>query len=355
MEALIEHLKRMRDDGASDLFIVAGTYVREKVGARFVNISEQRIFADDTQRLIMALYELAGDRTMKDLEKGDDDFAVSVPDLKARYRVNIYRQRGSLAAVVRRVPFDIPKPEDYHIPEEIMSLADLEKGMVLITGPAGSGKSTTLACIIDRINRSKDSHIITLEDPIEFLHQHNKSIVSQREVGLDSKDYHSALRASLRQAPNVLLLGEMRDNETIQTALTAAETGHLLFATLHTRSAANTVSRIVDVFPGEQQQTQIRIQLCMALHTVVCQQLLPTVDGGRIPAYEIMKMSSTTISSLIREGSVHKIEDAISKGRNEGMRTMDQSILALYKEGRISREIAIQYAMHPAKMRQELG
>ena len=213
---------------------------------------------------------------------GDDDFSFAVPGL-ARFRVNAYRQRGSLAAVVRVVAFDIPDWRTLHIPEQVMNLADVTQGMVLVTGTAGSGKSTTQACIIDRINHTRDVHIITLEDPIEFLHRDQRSIISQREIAIDTEDYLSALRACLRQAPDVILLGEMRDHETIRTAMTAAETGHLLIATLHTRGAVNSIDRIIDAFPSGQ-QSQIRDQLSMVLHTVVSQRLLPDVDGGLVPA-----------------------------------------------------------------------
>ena len=212
------------------------------------------------------------------LERGDDDFSFSVPGL-ARFRVNVYRQRGSMAAVIRVVAFDIPNWMDLSIPEEVMKLSELSHGMVLVTGTAGSGKSTTQACIIDRINRTRECHIITLEDPIEYLHRDRRSIVSQREMAIDTQDYPSALRACLRQAPDVILLGEMRDQDTIHTAMTAAETGHLLIATLHTKGAVNTIDRIVDTFPSGQQD-QVRVQLSMVLRTVVSQQLLP----GSIPA-----------------------------------------------------------------------
>jgi len=229
-----------------------------------------------------------------------------------------------------------------------MDLAGLTEGMVLVTGTAGSGKSTTQACIIDRINRTRDCHIVTLEDPIEFLHRHNRSIVSQREVSIDTRDYLCALRACVRQAPDVILLGEMRDPETIHTAISAAETGHLVIATLHTRGAANAIDRIVDVFPA-QQQPQIRIQLSGVLRTVVSQQLLPDVSGHQIPACEIMH-ATAAVRSMIRDNKIHQLNNAIASGIKDGMMSMDRAILELYKEGRITRETALEYADNPPQL-----
>ena len=301
----------------------------------------------------MALYQQAQRSPDRFLSRGDDDFSFSVGGL-ARFRVNTYRQRGSLAAVVRVVAFDIPSWEELSIPAQVMDLANLTNGMVLVTGTAGSGKSTTQACIINRINQTREAHIITLEDPIEYLHRDVKSIVSQREIAIDTEDYLSALRACLRQAPDVILLGEMRDQETIHTAMTAAETGHLLIATLHTKGAVNTIGRIVDTFPAAQQD-QIRTQLSMVLRTVVSQQLLPGAGGDLVPAFEIMHTNSA-IRSLIREGKVHQIDNAIAAGgRDEGMISMDQSILNLYKAGKITEETALNYADNPEQLRRRLG
>ena len=285
-------------------------------------------------------------------ETGDDDFSFAVPGL-ARFRVNAYRQRGSLAAVVRVVAFDIPDWRSLHIPEAVMDLAAVAHGMVLVTGTAGSGKSTTQACIIDRINRTREAHIITLEDPIEYLHRDQRSIVSQREIAIDTVDYLSALRACLRQAPDVILLGEMRDHETIRTAMTAAETGHLIIATLHTNGAVNTIDRIIDSFPPAQ-QAQIRVQLSMVLHTVVSQQLLPDKNGAMVPAVEIMHMNPA-IRSMIRDSKTHQIAGAIAAGASEGMITKDQSILALYQAGQITVDTALDYADNPDQLRRRLN
>ncbi|MCI8573672.1 MAG: PilT/PilU family type 4a pilus ATPase [Oscillibacter sp.] len=349
---VMDYLKRAVEDQASDLFIVAGGCVCEKLDKRLVNISDGKVFAKETETLIMEIYELAGRSPERYLQRGDDDFSFSVGGL-ARFRVNAYRQRGSLAAVVRVVAFDIPSWQSLGIPEEVMNLANVTHGMVLVTGTAGSGKSTTQACILDRINKERESHIITLEDPIEYLHRDDKSIVSQREIAIDTEDYPSALRACLRQAPDVILLGEMRDQETIHTAMTAAETGHLLIATLHTKGAVNTIDRIVDTFPSGQQD-QIRVQLSMVLHTVVSQQLLPGAAGDLVPAFEIMHMNNA-IRSLIRESKTHQIDNHIASGGEEGMVTMDQYILRLYKARKITAQTAQEFADNREQMARRIG
>ncbi len=352
MAELLDYLKQAVKDHASDLFIVAGGPVCEKLDNHMTPVSGDRVFPQETERLITDLYQLAGRDISGYLQRGDDDFSLSVPEL-ARFRVNAYRQRGSMAAVVRVVAFDIPDHKVLGIPEQIMGLADMTHGMVLVTGTAGSGKSTTQACIIDRINQTRDCHIITLEDPIEYLHRDRRSIVSQREISIDTENYLSALRACLRQAPDVILLGEMRDAETIHTAMTAAETGHLLIATLYTKGTVNTIDRIVDTFPGGQQE-QVRAQLSMVLRTVVSQQLLPGVDGSLAPAFEVMRMNSA-IRSLIRDNKTHQIDNAIAAGGAEGMVTMDQSILSLYQAGKITAETAVSFAENPEQMRCRMG
>ncbi len=349
---LMEYLKRAVADKASDLFIVAGGPVSEKLEKRITSISAERIFPRETEELIRQVYSVAKRPMDRYMEEGDDDFSFSVPSL-ARFRVNVYRQRGSMAAVIRVVAFDIPHWRDLSIPEGVMDLAEVQHGMVLVTGTAGSGKSTTQACIIDQINRSRECHIITLEDPIEYLHRDRRSIISQREMSIDTIDYPSALRACLRQAPDVILLGEMRDQETIHTAMTAAETGHLLIATLHTKGAVNTIDRIVDTFPSGQQD-QVRVQLSMVLHTVISQQLVPGVAGDLVPAFEIMHVNNA-IRSLIRDSKTHQIDNAIAAGGVEGMVTMDQSLLNLYRDRRIDRETAMAFSDNPEQMRRRLG
>ena len=352
MAELLDYLTRAVEDQASDLFIVAGGRVSEKADGHIRAIGEERIYPKETEQLITGLYTMAGRSMEQYRQTGDDDFSFAIPGL-ARFRVNAYRQRGSLAAVVRLVAFDIPDYRTLHIPEAVMDLADVSHGMILVTGTAGSGKSTTQACIIDRINRTREGHIITLEDPIEYLHRDQRSIISQREIAIDTSDYLSALRACLRQAPDVILLGEMRDHETIRTAMTAAETGHLIIATLHTNGAVNTIDRIIDSFPPAQ-QTQIRVQLSMVLHTVVSQRLVPDREGGLVPAYEIMH-TTPAIRSMIRESKSHQIDNAIAAGGGEGMCSMDQSIMNLYQSGIITRETALDYADHQEQMQRRLG
>ena len=352
MATLMDYLTRAAQDGASDLFIVPGACVSIKLDGQLVPIGEEKIMPSQGEELIREIYELAHRDMDQFVRMGDDDFSFSVSGL-ARFRVNSYKQRGSCAAVIRVVAFSIPDWKQLQIPEAVMNLADVSNGMVLVTGTAGSGKSTTQACLVDRINRERACHIITLEDPIEYLHRNQKSIVSQREIAVDTTDYLSALRACLRQAPDVIQLGEMRDLETIRTAMTAAETGHLLLGTLHTKGAVNTIDRIIDAFPADQQE-QIRIQLSAVLRTVVSQQLLPDMDGGLVPAFEIMHMNSA-IRSMIRDCKNHQIAAAIASGSGEGMISMDQSILNLYQDGLITRETALDYAENPEQMERRMG
>ncbi|MBR0417386.1 MAG: PilT/PilU family type 4a pilus ATPase [Firmicutes bacterium] len=348
---LLDYLKWATEEGASDIFIVSGTPLSAKKDGALLYYDEQKLMPDAVAALIEDIYTKAGRDMSHYLECGDDDFSFAVGGL-ARFRVNTYRQRGSMASVIRIVHFEIPDWREIGIPEAVVDLSKLKNGMVLVTGTAGSGKSTTLACIIEEINKNRDCHIITLEDPIEFLHRNNKSIVSQREIAIDTSDALSGLRACLRQAPDVIQLGEMRDKETISTAMTAAETGHLLLATLHTKDAVNTIDRIIDTFPSEQ-QSQIRIQLGGVLQTVVCQQLLPAADGGRVPAFEIMHMTNA-VKNLIREGKTHQIDNVIASGAAEGMVSMDQSIYELWKAGRITAETAVAYATNPEQIRRRI-
>ena len=352
MELLQTYLSRAAKDGASDLFFVPGAPVSYKLEGLLVPMDEQRLTTMHSEQLITEVYTLAERDLGVFQASGDDDFSFAIPGL-ARFRVNAYRQRGSWAAVIRVVAFSIPNWQELSIPAQIMNLAMLNSGMVLIAGTAGCGKSTTLACLIDRINQERACHVITLEDPIEYLHRNQKSIVSQREISVDTGDYLTALRACLRQAPDVIQLGEMRDAEAIRTAVTAAETGHLLFATLHTRGTVNTIDRIIDTFPSDQ-QSQIRIQLSAVLRTVVSQQLLPDVDGGQVPAFEILQITGA-VRSMIRDCKSHQIPAAIAAGSQEGMLSMDQSILQLYQRGRITKETALEYADNPDQLFRRMG
>ena len=348
----MEHLKQAVAQQASDVFFVAGGPVWAKQEGCIRTMGSRKLLPEDTRQVVAEIYAAAGRDMEGYLHRGDDDFSFAIAGV-ARFRVNAYRQRGSMAAVIRIVSFDIPDWQTIGIPEAVMNLGELTEGMVLVTGTAGSGKSTTQACIIDRINRTRPCHIVTLEDPIEFLHRHNRSIVSQREIAIDTKDYLSALRACVRQAPDVILLGEMRDPETIHTAISAAETGHLVIATLHTRGAVNAIDRIIDAFPGGQ-QSQIRVQLSSVLRTVVSQQLLPDTAQGQIPACEILQVTPA-VRSMIRDNKNHQIDNAIASGGKDGMVSMDQVIAALYRAGRITRETALHHADHPEQLERMLA
>ncbi len=349
---LMDLLKSAVSQDASDIFLIPGMPAAFKIHGQIQSISDQKIYPDEMDGYIRAIYALTGGRTMKRvLETGDDDFSFSVKDL-SRFRASVMKQRGSLAAVIRLVRFTLPSPDQLHIPESILGLSQLSKGLVLVTGPAGSGKSTTLACIIDRINRTRTAHVITLEDPIEFLHRHQKSVVTQREVGLDTDSYVDGLRAALRQAPDVILLGEMRDYETISIAMTAAETGHLVISTLHTTGAANTIDRIIDIFPANAQQ-QIRVQLSMVLQAVVSQQLVPTTDGRLTPAFELMFVNKA-IRNMIRESKIHQIDNMIASGAASGMISMDGSLIKLFKDGLITKDTAVTYSQDSEQLQARL-
>ena len=333
-----EILQRAISSDAADIFLIAGLPVTFKCGGHQERLPEGLLKPDDIRVLVDSVYELSH-RDRRNLDQGvDDDFSFSVPQL-GRFRVNVFRQRGSLAAVIRVIRFGLPDPVKLGIPESVLSLADNKKGLVLITGSAGTGKSTTLACMIDRINRSRDCHIITMEDPIEYIHRHDRAIVTQREISIDTPGYLESLRSALRESPDVILLGEMRDYDTISAAITAAETGVLLLSTLHTSSAANTINRILDVFPANQQK-QVKIQLAQLLKGVVCQQLVPSTDGGQTAVFEIMK-TTTAIQNMIREDKLHQLESAMQAGAADGMCTMDGSLLRLYREKKITRDTAL--------------
>ena len=351
MSNLLHYLQYAVEKQASDLFIIAGGSISAKIDGQIQPVEERRLLPPETEQLITEIYTLASRPMEKYLRTNDDDFSFSVPSL-ARFRVNTYRQRNSMAAVVRVVSFDIPNWQDIHIIPQVMDIANITNGLILFTGTAGSGKSTTQACIIDHINKTRACHIVTLEDPIEYLHRNRKSIISQREVAIDTADYLSALRACLRQAPDVILLGEMRDAETIRTAITAAETGHTVIATMHTKGAVNAIDRVIDSFPAEL-QGQIRFQLATVLRTVVSQQMMPDKDGNVIPAFEIMHVNNA-IRSMIRDNRNYQIEQAITAGKNDGMVTMDASIAALYRSGIITKETALGYADHPDLLQKHL-
>ena len=350
-EQTLEFLTTAANQHASDIFIIAGRPLSIKVDGHLTDYGE-RLMPDDTKQILERIYQMANNRDINHLlNTGDDDFSFSVPGL-SRFRINAYKQRGSLAAVIRVIAFQLPDPSELSIPDDVMQTADYTKGMVLVTGSAGSGKSTTMACLIDRINHSREGHIITLEDPLEYLHRHNRCIVSQREICTDTANYLTSLRATLRQSPDVILLGEMRDHETIQTAMTAAETGHLVLSSLHTLGAANSISRIIDVFEPAQQH-QIIVQLSMVLQAVISQQLIPDVNGKVIPVFEVMRLTPA-IRNMIRDNKLHQIEGVIASSSQDQMRSMDHSLIELYKQGRIHKDTAIKYALNPDMIRHKL-
>lgn len=349
---VVELLATAVEQKAADIFLIPGMPFSYKIGGRIIYQSTDKIFPDAMEHMITQIYEIAGNRSMERVkEHGDDDFSFALPRI-SRFRASVFRQRGSLAAVIRVVTFDLPDFAELHLPKAVIDVARLTKGFVLVTGPAGSGKSTTLACIIDEINKTRNAHVITLEDPIEYLHRHKNSVVTQREVATDTDSYVTGLRSALRQAPDVILLGEMRDYETIKTAMTAAETGHLVISTLHTVGAANTIDRIVDNFPPNQ-QPQIRIQISMVMQAVISQQLIPTADGGVYPAFEIMFLNNA-IRNMIRESKIHQIDGIIATSMEEGMIAMDTSLMRLYRERKITRESAIVYSSNGELMEKKL-
>lgn len=325
---------------ASDLHLSAAIPPMIRVDGQLIAMNDNSYMPEDIRTVA---HSILSDHQRKILyEAGEVDFAYSVPQI-GRFRINVFHQRGSLSMAVRILNLRIPSPRELGIPEVVVDICDKKRGLVLVTGATGSGKSTTLAALIHVINQKHRHHVITLEDPIEYLHKHQKAIVNQREMGSDSKDYASALRAALRQDPDVILVGEMRDLETISTAVTAAETGHLVFSTLHTIGAANTIDRIIDVFPPYQQQ-QIRTQLADVLECVVSQQLLPDALGqGRVAAMEVM-LANSAVRNHIREGKTFQIPSVMQTNRKAGMVTMDDSLLELVQEQKISRESAVAFA-----------
>jgi twitching motility protein PilT len=351
MNQLNDLLKEVVRRGASDLFITVGLTPMVKIdGVLHALTQYDRMAPNDTEAFSRLLFTREKDY-QEFLRNGEIDFSLSLPDV-GRFRVNVFRQRGSCAVSLRRIYNELPDANALGIPTSVMSLTDRQKGLILVTGPTGCGKTTTLAALINKINQERACHVLTLEDPIEYLHRHQKSIINQREIGSDSRTYQRALRAALRQSPDVILIGEMRDQETIAIALTAAETGHLVLSTLHTIGAAKTIDRIIDVFPPNQQQ-QIRVQLSTVLQAVVSQQLVPAVDGGQWPAFEIMLVNSA-IRNMIRENKTPQIDGVIQMNAPQGMVTMDFSLASLLRRGLISRDDALHYAVSPEVLQRYL-
>ena len=332
MPTIEEILRAAKEAGASDVHLTVGIPPKMRVNGNLITMDYPRMLPADTlEVLVNIMTEVQRERFE---ERGEYDMSFSIPNC-GRYRVNAYKQRGSVALAFRLVGTVVPSPEELGVPESVVELYQRKRGLVLVTGPTGSGKSTTLAAIIDKINNNRDAHVITLEDPIEYLHQHKMSMVNQRED------------------PDVILVGEMRDFETISVAITAAETGHLVLSTLHTIGAASTVDRVIDVFPPHQQQ-QIRVQLSNTLEAVISQQLIPTADGKhRVAAFEVMH-ANHAVRNLIREGKSHQLASVMQTNRKLGMITMDEAIVQLYFEGKIDREHAIQFAQDPDSMENKI-
>jgi twitching motility protein PilT len=333
--------------GASDLHLTAGTPPVIRHLGDLMRLEDYPVLTPQTLRSMV--YAIISQKQRERLEQELElDMSYSLPG-KARFRVNVYFQRDSIGAAFRMIPFEIKPVQDLGLPPVVVEFARLPRGFILVTGPTGSGKSTTLASLVDIVNTERSCHIMTVEDPIEFLHRHKTSIVNQREVGSDTHGFSSALKHVLRQDPDVILVGEMRDLETISTAITAAETGHLVFATLHTQDAPQTIDRIIDVFPPHQQQ-QVRVQLSTTLQGVVTQQLLQTADGrGRVVASEVL-VATPAVRHLIREGKVHQVYSVMQAGGRYGMRTMDSSLAALVKAGKVTQQLAIERCHDPEEL-----
>lgn len=351
MVTIEELLRIAKEQEASDVHITVGVPPKMRVNGKLTDMNYPKLAPDDTSAIVRDIMQPRQAEVLD--EKGEVDFSFSIPQL-GRYRVNAFKQRGSISAAIRLVGTQIPKPEDLGIPQSVVNIWKKKRGLVLVTGPTGSGKSTTLASLIDQINEKTSNHVITLEDPIEYLHSHKSSMVNQREIGLDSNSYANALRAALREDPDVILVGEMRDLETISTAITAAETGHLVLSTLHTIGAASTIDRIIDVFPPHQQQ-QIRVQLAMVLECVVSQQLIARDKmKGRVAAFEVMH-NTVAIRNLIRENKTFQITSMLQTNKKLGMQTMDDSLFDLYISGQISAQSALNYAQDTQAMERKLN
>ena len=336
-------LRLAAEKGASDVILTVGLPPQFKLHGEYDSQGFSELIGTETRRLMYSMMNEKQQRTFE--EKRELDFSFALGE-KARFRVNAFMQRGHVGGVLRLIPTKIKSAQEMGLPQNVIDIASAPRGLVLVTGPTGSGKSTTLAAMIDHINTNKKMHIMTIEDPIEFMHTHKQSIINQREVGSDTMDFNNALRAVLRQAPDVILVGELRDYETIKAAVTAAETGHLVMGTLHTNSAPESIDRIVDVFPEEQQE-QIRVQLANNLVAVMTQQLLPKLDGGgRILAYELL-VANPAVRSLIREGKTYQIVSVMQTGAREGMITMDAYLANLYRRRLISFDVGVERAVDP--------
>lgn len=352
MSIKIEEILRLgKEMGASDVHLTVGLPPKMRVNGALVTAEGEKLMPQDTIELAASIMTQKQKEHFEEYGECDMSYAIAG---EGRFRVNLFHQRGSVAVAIRLVDTDIPTPQALGVPQSVIDLYQKKRGLILVTGPTGSGKSTTLASLIDVINNNREAHVITLEDPIEYLHRHKKSIVNQREIGLDSISYANALRAALREDPDVILVGEMRDFDTISVAVTAAETGHLVLSTLHTIGAASTVDRIIDVFPPHQQQ-QIRIQFANVLESVVSQQLIPTADKtGRVAAFEVLH-ATPAVRNLIREGKSHQLATVMQTNKKLGMITMDDYIVQLYMDHKISIEMVYQFAQDMEAVKNKLS
>ena len=352
MKTLDQIIRTAIAAGSSDIHISTHRPASCRVYGKLFTMDKEDLTNEDLTRMVQPFLKIKGvAERMETL--GEADFAYSFDDT-TRFRVNMFKQKGEYAVVMRLLPTKMPEPDALGLPEAVQNFVNLKRGLVLVTGETGSGKSTTLASLLNRINQTQQKHIITIEDPVEFVHKHKMSLVNQREIGIDTMSFSNALRASLREDPDIILVGEMRDLETIETALTAAETGHLVFSTLHTNSAPATIDRIVDVFPTNQ-QAQVRVQLANVLEGIVCQQLIPVREGsGRVAAFEVM-VANTAIRNLIREGKSFQLTSQIQTGRKQGMQTMDESLLKLFEQKKIFAEDAVRFALDPGAMTKLCG
>lgn len=340
-----EILQLAKEKKASDIHLSPGSPVMLRIDGQLLPQTQAKLSPNEVETLMAPMLSQVQMQRLK--EDGELDFSFSIPNY-SRVRANVFRQRGTYTAALRILTYNVPKPEQLGLPPAVVNFTNLKRGLVLVTGATGSGKSTTLASLIDIIAERDAKNIITLEDPIEYLHTNKRAIVRQREVGDDTKSYADALRAALRQDPDVILVGEMRDLETISTAITAAETGHLVFSTLHTNNTSEAIDRMIDVFPPHQQQ-QIRVQLSTVLEGVVAQQLLPKIDGGRVAAFEVL-IANSAIRNLIREGKAFQIPSILQTSKRDGMQTMDDCIMNIFQHGLIAQRTAVDYALDQVNM-----
>lgn len=349
MVTLRELLEMMLKKNASDLHLTVGSPPQLRIDGKLVKTEFDLLTAEDTKRLAYSI--MSEKHRQKFEEKSELDLSFGIEQL-SRYRCNVFMQRGNVAVALRQIPFRIPSFEELGIPKAVVELANLPRGLVLVTGPTGSGKSTTLAALINKINQERHCHILTVEDPIEYLHRHNSSLINQREVYADTSSFASALKYALREDPDVVLIGEMRDLETMEATLNISETGHLAFATLHTNSCAESINRIIDVFPTNQQQ-QVRVTVSFILQAVISQQLIPRIGGGRVLALEIM-ICTPAIRALIRDDKIHQIYSLMQAGQKYGMRTMNQSLAELYLKHKITLGDAMGRSSNPQELNELL-